>query len=637
VPEEPPATGRRVKAFPAVHDAWGVADGYHDARGLWHDTTPEARAALHRAFDADGADPPPHPGMWFVDPGDAASLWNPCDLVLEDNTVLSGISALPPDLPLGYHWLHPLDGWAPVQLVVTPRRCPDRRQRRWGWATQLYALRSARSWGIGDLGDLTELARWTAGRGGTAILTNPLHAPPPHDTAAPSPYYASSRLMVSPLMVSLPDVEGYSELAAALEPLQRAAQQLNATPAVDRHAVWRWKRPALERLFAWQQQRPTLRAALDAWTARQTTPVVRWATFATLSERLGRSWPTWPDEYRQPYGSPVAEFALAHASDVRFHTWVQWNLDRQRATAAARGVELIGDLAVGFAPDGFDAWLWQDQLALDTRVGAPPDLLAPAGQDWGLPPFVPWKLRRERYAPFIETVRANMAAGGGLRIDHVMGLFRLFCIPASMDASSGTYVHYQYADLLDVLALEAHRAGTFVIGEDLGTVDETMRAELSERHISGCRVWWFESTPPSQWPVRSVASATTHDLPTIAGVWSGADADARRRIGVLDEAAAAENLARVRRASPTATSAADAVGDVYGQLARAGSDLVLIALDDAAGSEEAPNIPGTIDEWPNWRLSLPMTFEQLRDTPAVGRLIETVTVGRRARREGATP
>jgi 4-alpha-glucanotransferase len=607
-----------------VHDSWGVADGYHDAACRWHTTAPDTRAALHLAFEATGEGPAAPPGMWFVDAGHAAQLWNPCDLALEDDTVLSGISALPPDLPLGYHWLHPLDGWPAVQLVVTPRRCPDRPGRRWGWAAQLYALRSVRSWGIGDLGDLTELARWTAGLGGRAILTNPLHAPPPHDPSAPSPYFASSRLMSNPLMVSISDIDGYGEVATELDGLRLDAQQLNDEPRVDRQAVWRLKRPALETLFAWQQQRSSLRAALDSWTACQLSPVVRWATFAALSEQHGRSWPDWPSKFRRPSSPAVAEFALNHAQEVRFHTWVQWQLNRQRAAAAARGVDVVGDLAVGFAPDGFDAWLWQDVLALGTRIGAPPDLLAPGGQDWGLPPFVPWKLRAARYAPFIETVRANMAHAGGLRIDHVMGLFRVFCIPPSTDPAHGTYVHYQYDELLDLLALEAHRAETFVVGEDLGTIEEAMRTELCERQISGCRVWWFESTPPAAWPARSVASATTHDLPTIAGVWTGADAAARRRLGAIDEASAADNLARVQRASPAARDATDAVIDVYADLASAGSDVVLIALDDAALSQDAPNIPGTIDEWPNWRLALPLTLEQLTASPTVARLVELV-------------
>jgi 4-alpha-glucanotransferase len=358
--------------------------------------------------------------------------------------------------------------------------------------------------------------------------------------------------------------------------------------------------------------------------------VVRWSAFAALSERLGRAWPEWPSEYRRPYDPAVADFALRYAHDVRFHTWMQWNLDRQRAGAAARGVELIGDLAVGFAPDGFDAWLWQDLLALGTRIGAPPDPLAIGGQDWGLPPFVPWKLREARYAPFIDTVRANMANGGGLRIDHVMGLFRLFCIPQSLATDAGTYVAYPSDDLLDLLAVEAHRTGTSVIGEDLGTVDDAVRAELAERCISGCRVWWFESDPPEAWPRGSVASATTHDLPTVAGVWSGSDPVARRSLGVLDEAAAVENLARVQAVSPTARTWRDAVTGVYRDLATAGSDLVLMALDDVTGSELAPNIPGTVDEWPNWRLALPMQLDAILADADVLRLVDLVT---RARRE----
>lgn len=607
-----------------VTDAWGVTDGFEATDGTWQPTDPETRRALHRAFgadafgpgpsgegDADEREPAAPPATWFVSEGDAARLWNPADLELEDGTILSGVHSLPMDLPIGYHWLHPLDGWPSVRMIVAPRRCPDPGGRRWGWATQLYALRSSRSWGIGDLGDLMELARWTSQLGGRAILLNPMHAPPPDQIAAPSPYFASSRLMANPLMLAVDDIDGSAELHDDLTMARNAGRALNAVRTIDRELVWAAKEPALRALFALHESKPRLRDAFDSWTARQTIPVVRWATFCAISADHGRPWSRWPEELRDPYGSAVAEYATAHGGEVRFYAWLQWQLDRQRAGAAARGVDLVGDLAVGFEPDGFDAWLWQDVLALGTRVGAPPDTFNSAGQDWGLPPFIPWKLHETRFQPFIDTIRANLTHVGGVRIDHVMGLFRLFCIPPGVEARNGAYVRYPSSELLDLLCLEATRAGAFVVGEDLGTVEGDVRYELASRGILGCKVLWFEETAPKRWNRNAVASTTTHDLPTVPGVWTGTDVANRRMLGPVDEGADPWFRSRIVAVAPGAESVRDAVTGVYEALAQSPCELMLTSMEDALGVNEAPNMPGTIDEWPNWRIALPTPLESI--------------------------
>ena len=253
---------------------------------------------------------------------------------------------------------------------------------------------------------------------------------------------------------------------------------------------------------------------------------------AALAERHGGGWRAWPPSYHSPRTGRVARFAREHESPVRLHMWLQWQLDVQLAWAAASGCQLVGDLAVGFDPGGADAWMWQDLLALDAHVGAPPDGFNVEGQDWGLPPFIPWKLRAAHFDPFIKTVRAAMRGVSGLRVDHVMGLYRLFWIPPGGSAKTGAYVHLPSSEMLDLLALESTRAGAFVVGEDLGTVEDEVREDLADRGILSYRLVWFEETEPERYPVQALAAVTTHDLPTLAGAWTGSDLEDQRRIGM---------------------------------------------------------------------------------------------------------
>src|SRR5581483_12268989 len=439
---------------------------------------------------------------------------------LEDGTALTVRERLPPDLPLGYHRLQPLDGGEPTRLIVAPERCflPPA-LRTWGWAVQLYALRSGASWGIGDLADLRRLARWSRdGAGAGMLLVSPLHAAAPLLPQQPSPYFPSSRRFHNPLYLRVEEAPGAAEADLDLHALATAGRALNAARRIDRDAVYRLKREALELL--WRRFRDD--GAFARYRAEQGVGLEQFATFQALAERQGGGWHAWPEPLRRPDGAAVARFAREQAERVGFHAWLQWLLDQQLARAGAE-LPLLQDLPIGVDPDGADAWAWQDVLALDASVGAPPDFYNRQGQDWGLPPFVPRALRAAGYEPFIESIRATLRHAGGLRIDHVMGLFRLFWIPRGMEPSRGTYVRYPSEELLAILALESQRAGAFVVGEDLGTVEEGVRERLAALAILSYRLLWFEADPPAAFPRQALAAITTHDLPTIAGLWSGAD------------------------------------------------------------------------------------------------------------------
>lgn len=300
-----------------------------------------------------------------------------------------------------------------------------------------------------------------------------------------------------------------------------------------------------------------------------------------------------------------------------YHAWLQWVLDTQLAVADGE-LGLVADLAVGVDPGGPDSWIWQDVFSEGMRVGAPPDDFNTRGQDWGLPPFDPWRLRSAAYEPWIQALRAGMRHGSGLRVDHVMGLFRLYWIPAGSDSRSGAYVRYPHHDMLNILALEAERAGAYVVGEDLGTVEDDVRRELAERRVLSYRVWWFEEAPTPSWPKAALGTVTTHDLPTIAGVLTGSDLEAQRRLGMEPNEESSRALAEklegrtgLGRDSPVER----VISAVHRDLARAPSMLLAAALEDVLAVEERPNMPGTVDGWPNWSIALPLPLEDLEKVP----------------------
>jgi 4-alpha-glucanotransferase len=595
-------------------DAWGIEDGYWDIVGQWHDTPESTRRALRVAMGglSDVADPPPASRpVWFVREGTTPAIERPADLLLEDGTHLEASTALPPNLPLGYHDLLPSDGGPTTRLIVAPSRChlPEG-LRTWGWSAQLYAARSNASWGIGDLADLATLGRWAAECGAGVLGINPLHAAQPGPHQDPSPYFPSSRRFRNPLYLRIEDVPGFTTDDKTLRLAAEAGRSLNRERIIDRDQVHALKLPALELL--WSTFADT--AAFDAYVARGGSALRHFAVFCALAERHGGGWTTWPSEFRRPDSPSVTRFAAAQHDRIRFHCWLQWLLDEQLATAGAE-IALLGDLAIGFDPTGADAWVWQDTIARGVRVGAPPDAFNAEGQDWGLPPFVPWKLRAVGYEPLVQTVRAALAHCGALRIDHVMGLFRLFWIPEGGTPTDGTYVRFARDELLDIVALESDRAGAVIVGEDLGTVEDEVREQLSDRGVLSYRLVWFEEEPPEAFPKQALAAVTTHDLPTVAGVWSRtddqADGELHNRLADLTHL-------------PANTPVGDVVIAAHVRLARAPSMVVTATLDDALLVNERPNLPGTTTERPNWSLALPRPIDDLTDDAIVERVADAL-------------
>ena len=631
-----------VRDFGVAVDAWGITDGYWSWDREWFETPVETHEALRAAMGAgahpDGP-PEPVPPMWIVSQGATDRLWNPADLHLEDGTTVEAVDALPPDLPLGYHDLVPRDGWPPSRLVVAPARTHPVAERMWGWAVQLYAARSHASWGIGDLGDLSRLAAWSASLGARMLVLNPLHAVAPVHPQQSSPYYPASRIWRNPLALRVESLPGAGELAEDLARATAAGRALDARRLIDRDAVFRIKRMAFDRLFEWWSARADERSRQDfaAFCATHGDDLRTFAIYCALAERHGGGWQAWPPSYHSPSSGRVARFAREHDERVRLHMWLQWQLEVQLSAAAERGCSLVGDLAVGFDPGGADAWMWQDLLALDAHVGAPPDGFNEAGQDWGLPPFIPWKLRAAHFAPYLKTVRAAMRGIDGLRVDHVMGLYRLFWIPPDGSPKTGAYVQLPARELLDLLALESVRAGAFVVGEDLGTVEDEVRDDLAARGILSYRLVWFEQTEPERYPVQTLAAVTTHDLPTLAGAWTGSDLADQRRIGItVSESGASwfkSQLEKVTGFGPDADLDRVTVA-AHRALADAPSVIVAATLDDALEVRERPNMPGTVDQWPNWSLALPRPLEEIEEDPLVARVAAALDAGRQ--RAGAS-
>jgi 4-alpha-glucanotransferase len=546
-------------------------------------------------------------------------------VVLEDGAELGRITRLPEDAPVGYHRWVAAAGAAAV-LLVPPRRCLMPSRRGWGWAVQAHAARSTRSWGIGDLADVRSLAEWSADAGAAFLLLSPLWASNPAPEPEPSPYFPTTRRFLNPLALRVEEVPGAEALGAELADLGARGRALNGELRIDRGAVQALKLPALRR--AWEVAgRRAPDVEMRAFLAAAGPALRQWGTFVALAQVHGPGWRRWPEELRAPDSAAVRRFAADHADEVAFAEWLQWAADRQLG-AASRRLPLIGDLPVGVDPEGFDAWTWQAYLTADASVGAPPDRFNTDGQDWGLPPFAPRALRAARYAPFIETVRAAMRHMGGLRIDHALGLFRLWWIPRGEPPARGAYVRYPADELLAVLAIEGHRAGAFVVGEDLGTVPRGVRGRLARWGVLGTRLLYFERQPAADWPRLALAGVTTHDLPTVAGCWTGADLVDQAAAGLRPDRAALRRLRNRLRAATGLPADADPRGVIvaaHRAVAGSPSLLAIATLEDALAVERRPNIPGTTEtQRANWSIALPRTVEELADDPFVARLIETL-------------
>jgi 4-alpha-glucanotransferase len=494
-------------------------------------------------------------------------------------------------------------------LIVTPPRCHlPAGLHAFGFAVQLYATRSRASWGIGDLADLAGLGRWARGLGASALLVNPLHASLPLAPVEPSPYSPTSRLFLDPLYLRPEAIAG----DAGLGDLARRGHALNRERRIDRDRVLELKMAALERRFEAAVAIPAADAALAG------RPLLGdFAVFCALAERHGHDWRRWPASLARREPAALRQAAGELAERVRFHAWVQTLLDRQMGEAGAV-LPLIQDLPVGFDPGGADAWRWQDLLAPGVAIGAPPDMFNSLGQDWGLPAFNPWKLRAAGYEPFIQTIRANLRYGGNLRIDHVMGLRRLWLIPPGSIPAEGAYVDYPLDDLLSLVALESMRHRAMVIGEDLGTVPSGLRGRLRRRGLLSYVLLLFDGRPPGRWPRQALAAVTTHDLPTVAGLWDGSDLAAQRRLSLAPDARMTEELVErigeggLGRDRPVA----DAIVNAHRRLAASPCALIAATLEDVAAVRERPNQPGTTSARnPNWSLALPLPREDLERLP----------------------
>ena len=476
------------------------------------------------------------------------------------------------------------------KFSVSPGRCYqpeflERGGRAWGFALQLYGLRSARNWGIGDFGDLRRVVELAAKLGAGVIGLNPLHA------ASLSPYSPSSRHALNPLYIEL-DAPG--------------PRKLRDTPLVDYPAVRKAKYAAFESIFK--------------KISFSEKPKHDFALFEALREELGDDWRRWPEEYRSPATPAVRHFAAKHARRVNFHGWLQVlarrQLDAVQAHALRLGmpVGLYVDLALGADRGGAEVWSDPQAYAMTVSAGAPPDEFNPRGQDWGLPPYSPRALRAKRFRPFAELLRANMPRGGALRIDHVMALMRLYWIPLGAKADRGGYVSYPLRELLAVLAAESRRNRCMVIGEDLGTVPQEVREALSAAGVLSYRPLLFERRPPQDFPRDALVCVSTHDLPTWRGYWAAQDLKLRERLGLTVDVEKEKNQRKRDQKSLAALLAAESLDvsarSAHAFISRTSCKLAVVQPEDLFGALEQANLPGTVDQHPNWRRKLPVPIEE---------------------------
>jgi len=499
----------------------------------------------------------------------------------------------------------------------------ERGGRAWGFAVQLYGLRSARNWGIGDFGDLRALVELSASLGAGLVGVNPLHA------ASLSPYSPSSRHALNPLYIDVEALPGFSKRFVSRAKLHK----LRDAKLVDYEGVRRAKLEVLARLY-------------DKAPRNLPRPVRDFALFEALAEKLGGNWQQWPAEYRNPRSAAVARFARTNAGRVGFHAWLQAKAREQLDAVQKRALELgmpVGlyvDLALGADRGGAEVWSDQESYALTASCGAPPDEFNPRGQDWGLPPYTPRALRARNFRPFAELLRANMPEGGALRIDHVMSLARLYWIPLGAKPDRGGYVSYPLRELLAVLAAESRRRRCLVIGEDLGTVPAELRAALAEAGVLSYRPLLFERAGPQSFPRDALACASTHDLPTWRGYWAAHDLKLRERLGLAVDPEKESRQRKADQASLAALLARQGLDrtarSAHAFLARTSCKLIALQPEDVLGALEQANLPGTVDQHPNWRRKLPLPLERWGADTRFGELREMFR-GRKAIADPARP
>lgn len=595
----------------------------------------------------------------------------PCEIHLEDGSYLSlkldAEATLPGLIPVGYQHVS-IDGQS-FTLAVAPERCysvGDAVQtpiaRVWGLSAQLYSLRRVGDGGFGDTLALEELARAAGERGAEALAISPLHAMFASDTGRYSPYSPSSRLFLNSLYCSPGAILGERALRTAIDAtgLEDEFKQLEDSTLIDWPAAAKAKHRLLQALYeGFVQGEHPLHADFSSFRHAGGEALENHCRFEAIQEACaakGESldWRQWPEQWRDPRSAALAEFSEENAGRIGYFAFCQWLIARSlaRAQTAARAsgmsIGLIADLAVGADGGGSQAWSRQDELLASLTVGAPPDILNRSGQGWGISAFSPEGLVRNGFRAFIEMLRANFAHAGGLRIDHVMGLQRLWVIPNGAPPADGAYLYYPVDDLLRLLTLESHRHQAIVLGEDLGTVPEGLREKLIARAMLGMRVLLFEQDnthfkPILDWPDNALATTSTHDLPTLNGWWHGRDIDWNARLSLIDanteiewrqhREREREGLRRALSQDPQnfreESHETDQVLDASVRfLGHTRAPLVLLPLEDALGIEQQANLPGTIDTHPNWSRRLPGYSETLLDNPDAARRLELLAVAR---------
>jgi 4-alpha-glucanotransferase len=593
---------------------------------------------------------------------------------LGEGEVVRYLVLLPQALPNGYHVVRPAEKRDQAsRLIVAPRRCylpaSLEKNKCWGISAQLYTLKRPDNWGMGDFTDLRELVDVAADLGASVIGINPLHTLFLAHPEKASPYSPSSRLFLNPLYIDVEAIPEYAESAEARAARDAVANEIQACRALNEIAYRRVKAvkmKVLEPVYTCFRRKHDAVAAgggrvesFEHFRREQGEPLTRYALFETLSETFsGAPWQQWPEAYRRPDSPEAAEFAEKHAERLAFFEFLQWQADEQLGRAQVRANErgltigIYRDLAVGASREGFDAWADQQVVVQQAKVGCPPDPFNMLGQDWEIPPLHPLVLRARGYDPFIAMLRANMRHAGGLRIDHVMGMMHLFWIPGESSPADGAYVNYPFEELMGILALESQRSRCLIVGEDLGTVPAGFRERMADANVLSYRVLYFEKDGdrfkrPEEYPGLALACVTTHDLATLQGFWRGADLELKRRLNLYpseqaqrdDEGARRWDKAMLLRALegerllPEGLNPDDVDGApmspslmaaLHGYLARSPARILLVQIDDLMQELEQINLPGTVDERPNWRRLLSMRVDELRQSPVMQELEQTL-------------
>lgn len=583
---------------------------------------------------------------------------------------------IPSDLPLGYHRLvATVEGGtsATGHLIVVPERLSTAdtfaSDRGWGLAAQLYSTRSSQSWGVGDWNDLDHLCRLAADHGGDFVLTNPLHATEPQPPAVDSPYSPTSRSFLNPIYLHLESLPEYAELDAAgraqIDALAAPLRARNSSPdLIERDAVFEAKLQALRLLYPHRHDREDRANAYAAFCEDVGVFLDRFALWSALRCVFSPEDPRW-EQTRTAGEAALGELADQYAEEMDFHRWVQFLCDAQlrevqtRAREAGMRTGVMVDLAVGANRRTADWWLYGEALIDEMSVGAPPDMYNQLGQDWSQHPWNPRVLEETGYEAYRTLLRTVLRQAGAVRIDHILGLSRLWWIPQGFGPQRGAYVRYDHHAMIGILLLEAQRANVVVVGEDLGTVEPWIQQELATRGILGTSIVWFEHdddgpTPPEQYRQQALVAVNTHDLPPTAGYLTEAHLQLREQLRLLTRSAAEErnefraqlgevlqalvtagSLTQVPAGAPSSWSAADieeVILALHRYAASSSAVLMSVALTDAVGDRRIQNQPGTLQEqYPNWCVPLsddagdPVLIETLGALPRVSRLLDTVS------------